>query len=125
MSFTKSLSMIVPAPQRDDCNRLMLALGKDNAPDPGRTFSVELSPTGKATVTHYGAHGWDDDLAAILDSGTLPAGINWPAFNLTENAANQALAIIKYFAVANRTPRANFEQKVGAEGLLEIEVEEI
>lgn len=117
MSFTKSLSMIVPAVHQDKCNRLMRALGRDNAPDPGKTFSVELSPTGQGAVTHYGAHGFDDDLVDILD-GSLPSDIEWTDFGLTAGEATQAHAVIFYLAVVNNNkPLVNFYQRLTNSGL--------
>ncbi len=114
MNTSKSLSMIVSAADRDAANRLMRGLGRDNAPDPGKTFIVEFNSSGDRVdaVTDYGAHTWDDSLVAILDSGVLPLDINWGNFGLTKATAETALASIQHFAVVNRTPRINFNQKL-------------
>ena len=120
---TKSLSMVVPAANRDAANRLMRGLGRDESPDPGRTFAVELNTSGKPSdaKSHYGAHTWDDTLVAVLDSGVLPGDINWSKFDLTKPQAKAALASIDYTAVVNREPRANFNQKLTDKNLKTVE----
>ena len=124
---TKSLSMSVPAALRDDCNRLMRALGRDDAPDPGRTFTVELSPAGNPTdvVTRYGAHTYDDDLADILDNGVVPGNIDWARFGLTAARAQAAFAAISYRAVPGRASVVNFVAEITARGVKRITREEL
>ncbi len=124
MNTTKSLSMIVPAPQRDDCNRLMCALGRDDTPLPGRTFSVEMSPNAKGNATHYGCHTYDDALGDLLDKGTVPGNIDWAKFGLTENAARQAFLAIRYVSVFGRESVANYTALEIVEGLKRIKLEE-
>ena len=114
-TFTKSLSMTVIAALVDDANRLMRALGRDDAPDPGQTFTVELSPDGNPTdvVTRYGAHTYDDDLVNLLDNSTLPAR-DWPLSGLTAARAQAAFAAISYRAVLGRASVVNFAAEMMA-----------
>lgn len=100
------LGMLVSVTHRDDANRLMRALGRDEYPDPGRTFSVPMSPTRTPAATHYGASTWDDELLAILESRSLPA-VDWAAFGLTATKAQAALDAIRY-RTATAAPTDNF-----------------
>lgn len=109
------LGMIVPAKNRDDCCRLMRALGRDNAPDPGQTFSVSMSPSRTPNATDYGASTYDDELLAILEAGTLPSGIDWSAFGLTAAKADAALRAVKFRAAAG-TALDNFAALETREG---------
>ena len=122
MTFTKSLSMTVPANMADDCNRLMRALGRDDAPDPGQTFTVELSPDGNSTdvATRYGAHTYDDELAAILDNGVVPGNIDWQTFGLSKKRARDAFAAISYRPVPDHASVANFAAEIRARGVKRI-----
>ena len=124
---TKSLSMTVPANMRDDCNRLMRALDRDTTPDPGQTFTVELSPGGNPTdvATRYGAHTYDDELAAILDNGVVPGTINWQAFGLNNKRARDAFAAISYRAVPGRASVVNFAAEMVARGVKRITREDL
>lgn len=100
------LGMLVSVTDRDDANRLMRALGRDEAPDPGRTFSLPMSPTAAPVATHYGASTWDDDLLQILQSGVLPA-VDWAAYGLDQTRAQAALDAIRYRSSPER-PADNF-----------------
>lgn len=111
-SYTQSISMVVPASKRVDCDSFMAALGRGP-----NTFSVPLSPSRAPSATYYGAHTYDDDLLGILN-GELPTGIRWTDFGLTATSAKQAKDAITYrnFLKGNN-PSQNFgevENVVGA-----------
>lgn len=108
------LGMIVSVMHRDDANRLMRALGRDECPDPGRTFSIPMSPTRTPVATHYGASTWDDELLTMLEGNSLPA-VDWVAFGLTATKAQAALDAIKY-RTATEAPIDNFAVLEAREG---------
>lgn len=112
MSWTRSLSLMVPASARADADALMAALGR--GPD---TFSVPMAPGRTGSPTAWGAHTYDDALLAILEAGTLPAGIDWAAHGLTQRRAQDALAAIRFRAVVGRGSVANFEALETREGV--------
>ena len=122
MSFTQSLSMTVPSTLSDDANRLMRALSRDTAPDPGRTFSVKLSPNGNANdaASDFGAHSYDDELLVLLDGSTIPDGIDWQEFGLTQGKAQAAFSAISFRGVANHNSVFNFEVEIQSNGLKRI-----
>lgn len=97
MNNIDNLSMIVPVSARDDCNNLMRALGRDDSPAPGRTFSVALSSTGDKPATHYGSHTIDPELVDLLSGGAMPSS-DWPSFGLDESTATAALGEIIHSA---------------------------
>lgn len=100
----KSLSLLVPDSKRADANALMEAL--ERGPN---TFSVGCSPSRTPTATHWGAHSYDDALLDIIQTRTLPSGINWSAYGLTQTKAQQALDAILFKAVTDRNARSNFD----------------
>lgn len=112
MSFTKSLSLIISASKKADCNKLMEALGRGP-----NTFAVDLSPNAARAETHHGAHTYDDDLLAIIESGIVPVGIDWAAYGLTAVTAQDALLAIKHYARADRASVVNFEAHATAQGV--------
>ena len=112
MSWTKSLSMIIPTAKKVDCNRLMAALGRGS-----NTFIRDLSPSGARAETHHGAHTFDDALLSILQSGVVPVGPNWEAHGLTAVSAQAALNAIKYSAKTTGRPRANLNSHASSQGL--------
>ncbi|MCF6315430.1 MAG: hypothetical protein COB39_07505 [Marinosulfonomonas sp.] len=89
-----SLSLLVPAAQVDDANRLMRAFGRDASSDPGSTFVVELSPEGTGAATFYAAHTQDPELLEILGLDNPPK-TDWALYHLTEERAQIAFNAIK------------------------------
>lgn len=104
--MTTSLSMVVEAAHADNANRIFRAITLpwdeplDAAPDPGRTFSIPLSPDGTPRATHYGtlATGYVAQAVHDILLNGFPTGIDWPAWNLTENKASQAWNTIGFEA---------------------------
>jgi hypothetical protein len=108
MSHTKSVSMLVSANARSIADSLMEAMGRG----PG-TFGVEVprwesDEPRPEPATHYGAHSFDDELAAILLSQTLPEGIEWKRYGLTTEEAQQALGAIEFTIANNQKAADNF-----------------
>jgi len=97
MSWDLSIVIIVPAELREKANRLTCALGYDNSPVPGRTFSIPLSADGVEPATHYGCRtpAKTDfvDIVAAAGNGVLPDWLDLEAYGLTEQDVAGILAI--------------------------------
>lgn len=105
----KSLSLLVPDSKRADANKLMEALNRGPS-----TFIRDCSPSRTPVATHWGAHTYDDQLLNIIETRTLPGGINWSAYGLTQTKAQQALDAIRFKAVNDMNSVSNFDA-LGAE----------
>lgn len=108
----KSLSLLVPDSKRADANALMAALGRGP-----NTFIRDCSPSRTPNPTHWGAHTYDDEPLSILETNTLPAGVDWAAYGLTHTSAQQALNAIRFAGHANNNSVANFEALGASEGV--------
>lgn len=91
--FPYSVSLVVPAADRADANRLAVAMGWDTSP--GDTFSVPLSADGDVPATHYGCHTWaGPGFVATLSGaqdGSLPE-VTWEDHGLTAGRVADVLA---------------------------------
>lgn len=115
MSYTKSLSLLIPNNRRTNGNNFMVAIGRGP-----NTFSVDLSPGGAPVATHWGCHTYDDALGDIVASGTLPTGIIWANFGLTQTTAQQALSAMTAHSAANRSSVTNFDGHATGAGVSRI-----
>lgn len=126
---TPSLAAIVQAPHRDNANRIFRALtlpwGEpiDGAPDPGRTFSIPLGPQGGNSISHYGAF-FTGTVAGIVQGIVLdgfPQGIDWPAFNLTAQKAQQAWNTLEIGAAESDDIAGDWSAFINGKGISRIE----
>lgn len=129
---TTSLAMAVQAPHVNNANRIFRALKDqfgntlDGSPDPGRTFSIPLSPTGTGNPTHWGAMA-TGSVAQVIHNILLagfPTGINWSQFNLTQQQANQAWNAIAFDSKSGWEFRADWTAFMGRNNFRRIEVTE-
>ena len=72
----KLVAALITVAGRDDACRLEKSAGRDGAPDPGRTFSIQASATGRAPASHYLMIDWmEADRRAEWEAypaGTVP-----------------------------------------------------
>jgi hypothetical protein len=114
-NFPYSVSLAVPVADRDDGNRLAVALGWDQAP--GSTFGVPLSAHGRAPATHYGCHAWaGPEFIATLSGaqgGSLP-DVAWADFGLTAERVGELMASMLSHV---QTGSVGFQALMGAQDL--------
>lgn len=95
-AFPFSVSLVVPASDQADANRLAAALGWDVLP--GNTFSFALSSDGTAPATHFGCHAWAGPgfVSTIQNAqgGALPE-IDWSAYGLTAERVTALLSAMQ------------------------------
>lgn len=116
----QSLTLIVPAAQRDAANRLACALGTDTLP--GSSYNVPLSATGAAPATHYGCHAWaSDGFVATLGAaigGTVPA-LDLDAVGLTETDVAGVLAMLTHAVSSDSSP--SWDAALEGHGLVRVD----
>lgn len=122
MAFDRSCSLVVPAADKADANRLMAGLGVGNLGD--ENFAARLSSSGAEPATHFGAHAWQEAAVAVVwsalptNDGTLPTiqGV-WGDFGLTDITAKAAAASLTVSVVTGGTPGGNFDATIAGLGL--------
>lgn len=122
MSMDFSVVLIVPVAKQADANLLACAFGYDELP--GHTFERELSATGEAPITHYGAHTWANAqftsmLEAFNVDGSLPP-IPWADFGLTEPRASAVVSALLTRIEPGGPPRHNWSSALTENGLQEM-----
>lgn len=94
----RSTSLICADAMRTDVNNLLEALGRG----PGN-MSIPLWPVAddpeNDPPTHWGAHTFDDELASIITSDTLPSPLYLDDYSLTQQEAQAALESIAIYSV--------------------------
>lgn len=124
MTARNSVSITAPAASRDDANKLMEALGYGP-----NTFSVELSPNGRGTPTHYGCHWWMDDetLAELtgVKARLLPSEKDATGTGLTMKRAQDAGAAIVSGDQVGGRPRDGFAKELIKQSLQRIEQQDL
>lgn len=131
--MTTALAILVAAPHRDNANRIFRALkdpfghSLDGAPDPGRTFSIPLSPDGAPSPTHYGtlATGVVAQVVHDIMLNGFPTDIDWSAYSLTAQQAQQAWNTFKFQSSESWDFSAVWATFMQGQGLKKIEDEPI
>jgi len=111
MSYHHSMCFIVPASQREAVLQIGLALGYEGGLD------VQLSASGNAPATHYGAHAWAADPFYALITGPWPVP---PGVDASVVSAAQAALKISHQSPCEN-PLAHFEGFLASEGLARVE----
>lgn len=125
MTFDRSCSLVVPAASKADANRLVAGLGAGQLGDDN--FAARLSASAAEPATHFGAHSWQEaDDAAIWSAlptagGTLPEGVVWGDYDLTEATAKAAAATLTVSVVTGGTPGGNFDATIAGLGLQRVQ----
>lgn len=114
-----NISILVPAAHRDNANRFMCAIGKDVLP--GQTFIAPSAAGKSGPATHYGCQGAETqefiDLIQAAKTGTLPTGITWSDYDLTEGQARAACATMVIYVQNATEPDNYYEAVLAANGL--------
>lgn len=131
---TSSLVVTVQASHKDNANRIFRALtfpvgsplagiSLDEAPDPGATFSIPLGPVSGNTITHWGAFftGSTAEVVNAIVLNGFPQGIDWPAFNLTANKAQQAWNTLEISAAESDDIHGDWSNFINGKGIKRIE----
>ena len=95
----------VPTALRADANKLAWALGLQL--ESGNTFGINKTD-GLTTNSHYGCHAWKN-----LFPETLPSGVNWATYGLTEATALAALDSVRTRSTSSTDTIAQLATMVG------------
>lgn len=115
MAEPNSLAMACPAARKPVCDSLMEALGRGP-----NTFSVPLVLKGSTSVSAYGAHTYDDELATALSTQKLPPGVtlaDLQAHGFTADTARTTIGYIRFRVVASRRSIENFKARLDQDGV--------
>jgi enamine deaminase RidA (YjgF/YER057c/UK114 family) len=111
MTFHNSIAFIVTAAQREAVLTIGRALGYEGG------LVVQLSASGSAPATHYGAHAWAADEFVALITGDWPVPDGVPA----ETVAAAKAALTVSVQTPCESPLAHFEAVCASAGLVRIE----
>jgi len=125
VTMIHSVVMIIAAELQEKASLLECAIGKDEAPLPGKTYVRPLSPDGSEPVTHWGCHTWETQ--AFLDgkeaakSGDYPPSVDFAVYGLSKDDAHSAAAglIVSVRDIAVR-PRDHWDEVLAASGLVPV-----
>jgi hypothetical protein len=124
-NYPYALALILPATDRDDGNKLAVALGRDVWP--GNTFSVPLSVDGTEPATHYGALSAATDQTFIdtlngATQGTLP-DVDWSEYELTETRVTKLIGALTTAVTDSSDPQQAWADALSAAGVQRVKPE--
>ena len=120
--YTWSLTMIFTEADKADANKLAEAMG--HCPPGEDEYTVPLSPTGSAPVTHWLCHSWCvpafAEMLGGVAQGVLPepeAGGTWSDYGLTAQRVGALMQSAIVSCVDGADPVTHVESVLAAVGL--------
>lgn len=121
-AFTFSLVMAFPDADKEDANRLAWAMG--HCPKDGDEYTVPLSPTGEAPVTHWLCHSWCvpafAEMLGGVAQGQLPepeAGGVWEDYGLSYQRVGELMGAAIVSCIEGADPVTHVAEVLVANGL--------